>query len=99
MNELVAKIKSRFDHAAAKKILKEKYEAKMIFPYRGGLFRAGPELLSLLTTCSTDDVVIVDLYETPVMISPHELKLEAFNRWQEQMNAWFVEWTELQKQR
>ena len=89
---LVAHARARFDHAVAKRILKEKYEAKMLFAYRGGMWRAGPELLTVLQAVPVeDDVVLLDLYENPVKISPLELQHLAFDRWQEQMNAWLVE--------
>lgn len=91
-DSLVAHARARFDHAVAKRILKEKYEAKMLFAYRGGMWRAGPELLTVLQAVPVeDDVVLLDLYENPVKISPLELQHLAFERWQEQMNAWLVE--------
>lgn len=89
---LVAHARARFDHAVAKRILKEKYEAKMLFAYRGGMWRAGPELLTLLQAIPVeDDVVLLDLYENPVKVTPQELQYLALERWQEQMNAWLVE--------
>ena len=91
-NNLVAHARARFDHAVAKRILKEKYEAKMLFAYAGGMWRAGPELLTLLQSVPVeDDVVLLDLYENPVKINPLDLQHLAFDRWQEQMNAWLVE--------
>ena len=64
----------------------------MLFAYRGGMFRAGPELLTLLHACLVeDDIVILDLYENPVKVTPQELQYLALERWQEQMNAWLVE--------
>jgi len=45
---LVAHARARFDHAAARRVLKEKYEAKMVFAHAGGMWRAGPELLTVL---------------------------------------------------
>ena len=91
-NSLVAHARARFDHAVAKRILKEKYEAKMLFAYRGGMWRAGPELLTVLQAVPVeDDVVLLDLYENPIKVSPMELQHLAFDRWQEQMNAWLVE--------
>lgn len=92
-NELVAHSRARFDHAVAKRILKEKYQAKMLFAYHGGMFRAGPELLTVLSVCPDDTAVLLDLYETPVKIDVRELELAAQQRWQEQMNAWLVEHT------
>jgi hypothetical protein len=97
---LVAHARARFDHAAARRVLKEKYEARMVFAHAGGMWRAGPELLTTLLACAQDkDVVILDLYETPTRITVTELFALAHERWQEQMNAWKVEWDELSKKR
>ncbi len=99
-NALVAHARARFDHVAAKRLLKEKYQARMVFGYNGGLFKAGPELLTLLHACPVEDnIVILDLYENPIRVQPLELQHLAHDRWQEQMNAWLVEYDELSKKR
>jgi hypothetical protein len=98
--QLIAHGRARFDHVAARRLLKEKYQAKLVFAYAGGMWQAGPELLTLLQAIPVeDDVVLLDLYETPVKITPVELQYLALGRWQEQMNAWLIEHEELNKQR
>ena len=97
-DQLVTQIKSRFDHATSKKILREKYHSKMTFAYAGGMWKAGPELLTLLGVCE-EHAVIEDLYGTPVKVYVPELAVLAQQRWQEQMNAWLVESEELSRQR
>ena len=97
---LIAHARARFDHAAARRVLKEKYEARMVFAHAGGMWRADPELLTTLLACAQDtDVVILDLYENPVQITVTDLFALAHERWQEQMNAWKVEWQELNQKR
>lgn len=97
---LVAHARARFDHAAARRLLKEKYEARMVFAYGGGMWQAGPDLLTTLLACAQDtDIVLLDLYETPTRITVTELAALAHKRWQEQMNAWKVEWDELSQRR
>jgi hypothetical protein len=98
-NDLIAHARARFDHVAAKRVLKEKYEARMLFALAGGMWRAGPELLTVLVTCPDESAVLLDLYETPVQVDVRELELAAQQRWQEQMNAWLAEHEELRKQR
>ena len=63
----------------------------MLFAYAGGMWRAGPELLTVLATCPDEHAVLLDLYENPVKVDVRELELAAQQRWQEQMNAWLVE--------
>ena len=91
-DELVAHGRARFEHAAARRLLKEKYQAKLTFAYAGGMFCAGPELLTLLQAIPVEDpVVVLDLYENPVRVDPGELHRITFDRWQEQMTAWLIE--------
>ena len=96
---LISHARSRFNHESARRLLKEKYEAQMLFAHAGGMWRAGPELLVLLATVPPGDAVVLDLYETPVQVRPEELRGLAMMRWQEQMNAWLVEHEQLNKKR
>lgn len=98
-DDLIAHARARFDHVAAKRVLKEKYEARMLFALAGGMWRAGPELLTVLSVCPDNTAVLLDLYDTPVQVDVRELELAAQQRWQEQMNAWLVEYEESRKQR
>ena len=97
--KLVAHARARFDHATARRTLKEKYEARLLFAYAGGMWCAGPELLTVLATCPDETAVLLDLYEIPVKINVRELELAVQQRWQEQMNAWLVEHENLNKNR
>lgn len=96
---LVAHARARFDHATAKLVLKEKYQAKMMFAYNGGMFCAGPELQSTVLTCPDTEAVILDLYGNPVKVNTRELLAMSQSRWQEQMNAWLLEYTEMSNKR
>ena len=97
--KLIAYARARFDHVAARRVLKEKYEARMLFAHAGGMWRADPELLVLLATVPPGDAVILDLYQTPVQVDPEQLRALAMQRWQEQMNAWLIEHEQLNQQR
>ncbi len=96
---LVAHARARFDHVAAKRILKEKYQARMLFAHAGGMWRAGPELQTTLLTCPGTTAVILDIYENPVQVDTKELYAKSQQHWQEQMNAWFVEHEQNQNKR
>ena len=71
----------------------------MIFAFGGGMWRAGPELISLLTGRTNIDIVLMDLYDTPVRVNAPQLLALVEQRWQEQMNAWLVEYEELNRNR
>lgn len=99
-DELIAHSRARFDHANARRLLKEKYQAKMLFAYRGGMWRAGPELNNMIFTCGLmGEVVLPDQYENPVKIDTKELLELSQQRWNEQMNAWHQEYENLNKNR
>ena len=98
--ELITQSRGRFDHASAKRVLKEKYQAKLTFAYNGGLWLAGPELHSAIVTSGSDDtIVLLDLYENPIKVNTKELLAQSQQRWQEQLNGWLVEYNELTKTR
>jgi hypothetical protein len=98
-NAVIAHARARFDHETARRLLKEKYQARMLFAYRGGMWQAGPELQTTLLTCPGSEAVLLDLYENPVQVDTKELYAQSQQRWQEQMNAWLVEHDELSKKR
>lgn len=98
-NDLMAHARARFDHEAARRVIKEKYQAKMLFAHAGGMWRAGPDLQTTLLTCPGTEAVILDMYENPVKVDTRELFAISQQRWQEQMTAWLVEYEHLQRQR
>ena len=100
--QLITHARQRFNHAAARRTLKEKYQAKLTFAHAGGMWCAGPDLINILTVSAQpekQELVLLDLYENPVMVDHKELLTLAQQRWQEQMNAWLVEYEELSKNR
>ena len=96
---IVATVRARFDHEAAKRTLKEKYQAKLTFAHNGGLWLAGPELLATLSACVGPTSVLLDLYDTPVKVTPNEFRDLVRGHWQEQMVTWLVEYESLSKNR
>jgi hypothetical protein len=99
-DQLISHSRARFEHEAARRTLREKYQAKLTFAYGGGMWSAGPELHSTIFTCGKmGEVVLVDLYDNPVRIDTTELMKLSQERWQEQMNAWLVEYEALNKHR
>ena len=99
-DKIITTAKARFAHEANRRVLKEKYEAKMLFAHVGGMWRAGPELLNILHICKdTNPLVILDLYDNPVQVNAQELFDLAKQRWQEQMTAWLIELDNSRKQR
>jgi len=98
-DQLSQNIKTRFDHQQARIVLRETYQAKMLFAHSGGMWKASPELIVLCECCADVQAVFEDYYNTPVTVQVAELKELAMQRWQEQMNAWQAEYNEISRQR
>jgi hypothetical protein len=99
-DQLISHSRARFEHEAARRTLREKYQAKLTFAYRGGMWRAGPELNCTIFTCGRmGEVVLEDLYQNPVKVDTKELMDLSQERYNEQMNAWLVEYEELNRNR
>lgn len=99
IDALIAHVRTRFDHESQKRILREKYQARLLFAHGGGMWQAGPELQTTLLTCPDPEAVLLDLYQNPVRVVVAELMQESQLRWQEQMTAWLVEWDQLRTRR
>ncbi len=98
-NNLLTHARARFEHSAARRTLKEKYQGKLTFGWNGGMFKATPEMITFLSLYSDERIVVLDLYETPIEVNAKELCDLMTARWQEQMNAWLVEFEEQTKNR
>ena len=96
---LIQTIKERFDYESAKQVLKEKYEAKMLFALDGGMWCANTELITMLSMFTDETIVIVDTYGNPCRVNRENLLHDAKERFQEQMNAWLHEYNEVSRQR
>ena len=97
-DQLISHSRARFEHEAARRTLREKYQAKFTFAHAGGMWQAGPELLTTLKCC-TGTVVILDLYENPIQVNAEEFYELVLQRWQEQLNAWLTEYEQLNRNR
>jgi hypothetical protein len=63
------------------------------------MWRAGPDLIVLLTSFADETVVLTDTYGNPCSVDRENLLTKAKERWQEQMNSWEHEFKELSKER
>ena len=96
---LIAHARAKFNHATARKVMQEKYQARMIFGWNGGMFRASPELITFLSLYGDEEIVMPDLYENPIKFKASDVCNIMRAKWQEQMNAWLVEHDQLSQQR
>ncbi len=97
---MISHSRARFEHEAARRTLREKYQAKLTFAHAGGMWRAGPELNATIFTCGRmGEVVLEDLYGNPVRIDTKELMQMSQERFNEQMSAWLLEYEQINKNR
>ena len=101
--DLQQQAKTAFDHAVAKKNLKERMESRLTVTHRGGVFRVNTELFVLLDLHEddglNDEMILLDAYDTPVMVDRKELRNTAKQRYTELMNEWLAEWNKLKQTR
>ena len=98
-DQLITHGRARFDHAAARRLLKEKYQAKLNFAHCGGMVRASPDMIMFLSLSGDATVVIEDLYQNPIQVQADELCRIMKARFQEQMNAWLTDYQQLNNHR
>lgn len=96
---IIMESKARFSHNSAKEYLKEKYQSKLIFADQGGMWKALPEFLSFLSSTTSDEIVILDLYDNPIKVNKELLSIKAHQVYNEVMAEWHEEWEQLRKKR
>lgn len=83
--------------------LKNKAENQMTVSYKGGLFRADQNLMSLvasLISAGINDYVILDQNEIPIMVESLEEFMEIIIGANKQaMNEWYAEYNKLKTSR
>ena len=101
ITDLQRQAKLAFDHAVAKKNLTERMQSRLTVTHRGGVFSVNADLFVLLDLPEdngwNDEMVLLDSYDTPVMVNREELRTLAKQRYYELMNEWLAEWNKLKK--
>ena len=99
-NDLIAEAKAKFSHNSTKAYLREKYNSKLIIAEQGGLWKITPEFISFLASVYIpNDVVIMDLYESPVKVDRTKFLNKAIDTYTSVMNEYYKEWEKLKKNR
>lgn len=97
--DLIKATKARFNRNVNKAYLKDKYTSKLIVANQGGLWKATPELQGYLASRSDETVILVDLYDNPIMVNREELYWALREAYEDNMAAWYLEWKELENNR
>ena len=86
-----------FDHAVAKRNLQQRMQARLNVTYNEGFFTVTKEQINFLDLLGSQEVVLLDNYETPIKVNAFELLRLMFERYHEIMNEWCEEYEQLKK--
>jgi|TARA_R110000868_G_scaffold256328_2_gene513034 hypothetical protein len=75
-------------------VLKEKYEAKLLFTFGGGLWKAGPILIQNLNSYTEEFMVIlIDQSDLPIKVNRWDLLAKTRKLYIDTMNEWYEEYS------
>jgi hypothetical protein len=77
-----------YDRELAKQNLKIAMTSRLTVSHNGGVFNVNTDLFVLLQLTDDEQIVILDAYDTPVLVNRKELNNLARKRFQEVMNEW-----------
>jgi hypothetical protein len=97
IDELQKQATLAFDHSIAKKNLQQRMESRLNVAYNSGFFNVTKEQINFLDLLGSQEVVLLDDYQTPIKVNAHELLCLMFQRYHEIMNEWEEEWQKLKK--
>ena len=96
---LIREAHARFEHNSAKKILKEKYQAKLTIANQGGLWKASPELIQFMDGIESVELILEDIYENPIKVNRQQLLDILRETHTRVMEEWYTDFQELKHKR
>ena len=97
LEKLISEIKRATDYQINKRILREKIQTDLHFAHNGGLFKVTPELLAFVSTWPVDELYLEDTYQNPIQINIQVFLITAQQHYQQIMNTWHQQHSELKK--
>jgi len=97
LDNLTAEIRRATDYQTNKRILREKIQTDLHFPYNGGLFKATQELIGFLNAWDSEEIFLEDTYQNPIKVNRPELLTLCKQHYQMAMNAWHIQHEELKR--
>ncbi len=90
---------AKFEHAVAKKNLKEKIDSELYVAHNGGMFKADQALIAFLKAWEEDTIYMIDTYDNPIKVERIQLLEYAKKAYQQTINAYHVEYEQLRQTR
>jgi hypothetical protein len=99
ISELKQIADAAFDHIVYRKQLRERIQSGLLFTYNNGMFKATTELISFVSVwTSSRPLFLEDIHNNPIHIVDKEFFLQkCCDCYQEQMNAWHIEFEQSKK--
>lgn len=83
-----------YDRALAKQNLEVTMQSRLTVVHNNGVFTVTKEQINFLDLLGSQDVVILDDHNIPIMVNAHELLTIMFQRYHEVMNEWHHQYNE-----
>lgn len=97
-SNIAANVRARFNHHQARCYLTEKYKNQLTIVSQGGTWTITPELLACLKTLQ-EVIILEDDNGRPTKVNVSELYVEALETYNNIMNAWYEEFSEVENTR
>lgn len=97
ISTLVDKVKQATDYQINKRMLRERIQTDLHFPYNNGLFKVTPGLLAFISTWPVNELYLEDVYENPILIDRQVFLVTAQQHYQKVMNTWHQQHEELKR--
>ena len=95
LEQLQTYARSAYDRELARKNIQHQMQSRLTVSYGSGVFLVSQELIlftDYLQRMQIFETVMLDHYQTPIMVNTVELNRIALARYQEVMNEWQLEW-------
>lgn len=96
---LIRQAHARFEFNTAKKLLKEKNDAKLIVADQGGLWKASIDLISFLSFQSNEKLILTDIYDVPLLVDRLQLLNRLSETYDQVMLSWYEEFETIKHNR
>jgi len=99
LEKLTNQIRIATDYQVNKRILREKIQTDLHFPYNSGLFKSTPELIAFLNAWDSSELYLEDTYNNPIKVNRLEFLELCKQHYQMAMNAWHIQHEEIKRAR
>ena len=99
LEQIVTQIKQSTDYQINKRILKEKMQTDLHLHYNNGLFKVTPALMAFVFSWNTDELILEDVYENPILVNKSKFLKICQQHYQKVMNMWYIQHEQLKQTR